>query len=101
MTRWLKIALATLLFLFLVAWMADLLRLRHLMAAGRGIGTVHMESYDAVTLKNGKTDIYVNPPADVPCAQSLFPHFGYPTCWQLRRNARKENDYFKDKTPKF
>lgn len=101
MFRLLRIPLAALVILFLFLWMIDLLRLRRLMSKGRGVGSVHMESVDAVTLKNGKTDLYVNPPQDVPCAESLFPHFGYSTCWQLRRNAQKQNDYFKDNTPRF
>jgi hypothetical protein len=86
---------------FLLTWTIDLLRIRHLMNQGRGVSTVHVESVDAVTLKNGSTDFYVNPPQDVPCVESLFPHNGLPTCWKLRRNAQKQNEYFKDKAPKF
>jgi hypothetical protein len=84
----------------LLTWTIDLLRIRHLMNQGRGLNTVHVESVDAVTLKNGKTDYYVNPPQDVTCIESLFPHNGLPTCWKLRRNAEKKNEYFQDKTPK-
>jgi hypothetical protein len=84
-----------------LTWTIDLLRLRNLISKGRGISTVRVETVDAVTLKNGKTDLYVNPPQDVSCVESLFPHSGYPTCWKLRREAHKQNEYFKDSTPKF
>ncbi len=96
-----KIAVVSVFVLFLLTWTGDLLRIRHLMTKGHGVSTVHIETTDAVTLKNGKTELYVNPPQDVPCLESLFPHFGYPTCWRLRRNAQQQNDYFKDNKPKF
>ena len=101
MRRALKIAAIVCAVALALTWTIDLLRIRHQMKQGRGISTVRVETIDAVTLKNGKTDLYVNPPQDVPCVESLFPHAGYPTCWKLRRNATKQNDYFKDQTPKF
>jgi hypothetical protein len=101
MRRSLKIATVACIVALALIWTIDVLRIRQLVRNGHGVSTVQVESVDAVTLKNGKTDIYVNPPQDVRCIESLFPHFGYSTCWKLRRNAQKQNEYFKDRTPKF
>jgi len=101
MRRSLKIAAVACIVALALTWTVDLLRIHTQMRRGRGISTVRVESVDEVTLKNGTTDFYVNPPQDVACVESLFPHFGYSTCWKLRRNAQKQNEYFKDRTPKF
>ncbi|HET9180282.1 MAG TPA: hypothetical protein VFQ24_18150 [Terriglobia bacterium] len=50
-------------------------------------GVVQVRRSYAVTMKNGKPEYFFEPPADQTCLRSLFPHFGYPPCWYLRRNA--------------
>ena len=76
-------------------WLADYGVLRYRVAHQRGISTISVNAVDAVHLKNGKTEYYDSGLQDVNCVESLFPHLGMPACWKLRRNAAKENDYFK------
>jgi len=55
-------------------------------------GSVTVTPIYIIHEKNGKTEYDFRPPEDDPCVQSLFPHFGYPPCWYLRRHAEKHID---------
>jgi len=55
-------------------------------------GTVHVEGYYAMPLKNGKTEILPMQPQDQTCVNSIFPHFGDPPCWYLRRHSETRVD---------
>lgn len=48
-------------------------------------GMVQVQRSYAVAMKNGKPEYFFEPPADQPCINALFPHFGYTPCWFLRR----------------
>jgi hypothetical protein len=53
-------------------------------------GSVMVERYYAVPLKNRRTEYMFAPPALVSCVHSLFPHFGDPPCWYLSRHTRQK-----------
>lgn len=53
-------------------------------------GVVQVRRSYAVTMKNGKPEYFFDPPADQTCLHSLFPHFGYPPCWHLRRRTTQQ-----------
>ncbi|HEY7390636.1 MAG TPA: hypothetical protein VH640_19110 [Bryobacteraceae bacterium] len=53
-------------------------------------GSVLVERYYAVPLKNRRTEFMPAQPAPVTCVHSLFPHFGDPPCWYLSRHTRQE-----------
>jgi hypothetical protein len=50
-------------------------------------GIVQVRRSYVVTMKNGKPEYFFESPADQTCVNSLFPHFGYPACWHLRRET--------------
>jgi hypothetical protein len=56
------------------------------------LGSVTVNRYYAVTLKNKKTDYSAAEPEIQTCVNSVFPHFGYSPCWYLRRHNVKEID---------
>lgn len=53
-------------------------------------GVVQVRRSYEVTMKNGKPEYFFDPPADQTCVNSLFPHFGYPPCWYLRRHTTQQ-----------
>jgi hypothetical protein len=53
-------------------------------------GVVQVRRSYAVTMKNGKPEYFFESPADQTCIHSLFPHFGYPPCWYLRRRTTQQ-----------
>jgi hypothetical protein len=53
-------------------------------------GSVIVQRSYAVTMKNGKAEYMFDPPAPQTCVNSLFPHFGDPPCWYLRRHPRQQ-----------
>ena len=55
-------------------------------------GTVAVTEMYAIHEKNSKTEYQFPPPQDQACVQSLFPHFGYPPCWYLRRHTNQRID---------
>jgi len=57
-------------------------------ARSRSLGTVQVQPYYAVPLKDGKTEFIMLDPETRSCVHSLLPHFGYPPCWYL--DGRKE-----------
>lgn len=67
-------------------WVGD-----YLMARIRGqsaLGSVQVQPYYAVPLKNGKTEYMMLDPEQQTCVRSLLPHFGYSPCWYL--DGRKQ-----------
>ncbi len=53
-------------------------------------GTVMVKRNYAVLQKNKKEEYYFLPPEAQTCVNSLFPHFGVPPCWYLRRHPVQE-----------
>src|SRR4029077_884595 len=52
--------------------------------AGQAFGSVTF--YYATALKNGRTEIFYDQPQTEICVQALFPHAGYPPCWDAARS---------------
>lgn len=53
-------------------------------------GTLQVQPYYAVPLKDGKTEfMFLNPENQV-CVHSLFPHLGRTPCWYLNRHRNKQ-----------
>jgi len=52
-------------------------------------GAVDVQRSYTVPLKSGRTEYYFDPPVPQRCVNSLFPHFGSPPCWYLRRHTRQ------------
>ena len=52
------------------------------------LGTVQVQPYYAVPLKDGKTEFMLLDPETQTCVKSLLPHFGYGPCWYL--DGRKQ-----------
>lgn len=73
------------------AYSADYFSIRYRIAKNlEPYGVVRVRRYYAVMMKNGKPEYYFDQPTDQTCVHSLFPHFGYPPCWYLKRRATQE-----------
>jgi hypothetical protein len=55
-------------------------------------GSVEVQRYYAVKLKDKKTSYMFDPPEQQECVTSLFPHAGDSPCWYLERHTRQEVD---------
>lgn len=55
-------------------------------------GSVQVQRYYAVTLKNKKTEFMFDPPEPETCVNSLFPHYGDSPCWYLARHKKQRVD---------
>ena len=55
-------------------------------------GTVTVNHYYAVLLKNGKTEFIFDPPQAQTCVRALFPHAGALPCWYLTRHPDQRTD---------
>ncbi len=72
-----------------IAFSIDYLELR---ANPNAFGSVEIQRYYAVGLKNKKTSYSSADPELQTCVNSLFPHFDYYPCWYLRSHNVKEID---------
>ena len=72
-------------------YVCDYLALRFRIPNNREqFGSVMVQRSYAVPLKDRKTEYMFDPPAPQACVNSLFPHFGDPPCWYLRRHTRQQ-----------
>jgi len=71
----------------LVSYMGDALILQ-LRSSPRS--TVAVQHYFAIRQKTGKVELQYDRSYDQPCVNSLFPHFGEPPCWYLRRHTEQQ-----------
>ena len=69
-----------------ILYAADYLSARWRGAAA--LGTVQVQPYYAVPLKNGKTEFMMLDPETRTCVKSVAPHFGYAPCWY--QDGKKE-----------
>jgi hypothetical protein len=53
-------------------------------------GSVLVKRSYAVMQKNRKLEYYFNSPEAESCVNALFPHFGAPPCWYLKRNQTQQ-----------
>jgi len=88
--RLLRRILGTVLAALAVIYAADYLSAR--MRGPSALGTVQVQPYYAVPLKDGKTEFMLLDPETKTCVKSLAPHFGYSPCWYLdgRKQERKD-----------
>ena len=82
-TRFIKRILAPLVFLSILLYGGDYLRLHFLSAR---LGSVQVKLFYLVKLKNRKTEYLSGDPQAIPCVHSAFPQMGYAPCWYLRRH---------------
>ena len=87
MKRILLVALLSL----LIVYLGDYLSVRCRIPKTRNpFGTVKVQRYYAVGMKNRKTEFMFLEPENHVCVRSLFPHLGYSPCWYLsRRNVKR------------
>lgn len=65
----------------------------YLAARTNSLGSVQVQPYYAIHLKNKKVEFDFDvPPESDSCVQSFAPHLGYPPCWYLTRHASKRID---------
>jgi hypothetical protein len=77
------------LLLFLV-YLGDYVSVRFPIPKSRVVyGTIQVNDYLAVPLKNGKEEFDFVGSEQITCAHSLFPQMGYAPCWWLNRHREK------------
>ena len=65
----------------------------YLGARTNALGSVVVQPYLAIHLKNKKVEFNFNVPAETDsCVQSFAPHLGYPPCWYLKEHTSKRID---------
>lgn len=75
----------------LLVWAVDDVRLR-MMGSNSRFGSVVVQKYYAVALKNRKTEYMFDEPHSQTCVHSMFPHFGDAPCWYLETHRRQRVD---------
>jgi hypothetical protein len=78
--------------LLLILAMAAVYGVDYLVARTRPLGSVQVQPYYAVPLKDGKTEFIMLDPETDSCVNSLLPHLGRQPCWYLNRNKQKRID---------
>ncbi len=79
-------AAVALLAALLLLWLADYAVFRSRLSHGRGMGTVQVDNYLAVPLKNGKEQFDFVGSDPQPCVHALFPQSQGAPCWYLARH---------------
>jgi hypothetical protein len=89
-SRWLLIAAALLLILYL----GDSISIAYRIPNGRvQFGSVQVQKLLTVPQKDHKTEYIADPPQPQQCAYSLFPQLGLAPCWYLSRHAMQQVNY--------
>lgn len=65
----------------------------------RAFGSVLVQPYYAVALKDGKTEFFMLSPETRACVHALFPHFGAAPCWYLEGQKRQRIDVGRGGSP--
>jgi hypothetical protein len=91
--RWLRILPIVVIALVLAVYAGDYLSVRFGIPKGRPqFGSVRVQSYYSVKLKNQRTELMFQPPESQQCVHSLFPQLGASPCWYLARHATQKID---------
>lgn len=91
--RWIRRLVFVLVALALAVYAGDYLSIRWGIPKSRPqFGSVRVQRYYAVKLKNDRTELMFQPPAPQPCSNSLFPQLGASPCWYLARHTTKRID---------
>ncbi len=78
---------------FALLYTGDYLSVRYRIPRSRSsLGSVEVQPYYAVPLKDGKTEFIFLKPEQQVCVKSLFPHLGHVPCWYLQRKRDKRID---------
>ena len=57
-----------------------------------GIGSIPVQHFYVVKEKGNKVEYMLDTPTPEACVNSIFPHWGHPPCWYLKRHTRKRVD---------
>ena len=91
--RFVLVVLFSLVAAAVVAFSLDFIVFRIRVAANQNpYGSVTVNHYYAVLMKNGKTQYIFDPPAPETCIHALFPHAGSMPCWYLTRHPDRRTD---------
>jgi len=71
----------------------DYLWAKHLMSGPNptGLGTVMVHHEWDIPRKDGRVEFDMEAPEAESCIHSIFPHFGYVTCWYAARHTTIQN----------
>lgn len=76
-----------------VVYLADYGLLAYRARANRNaFGSVTLDTYYSVKLKNGKTEFDYAGPQTLECVNSLLPHMGDKACWYASRKKEQQID---------
>ena len=80
--------------LLLVIYLGDYgwLAIRARRNSQNAFGSVTLDTYYSVKLKNGKTEFDYAGPQTVECVNSLLPHYGDKPCWYASRKKEQRID---------
>lgn len=93
MISFIKRTLAGLVLAFALVYAADFGWIEYKVSSTtEAFDTIPIQRYYAVKEKDGKTEFMFDKPANEPCVNSLFPHWGHAPCWYLKRHTRKRVD---------
>jgi hypothetical protein len=97
--RLLQTILPIVILVCILLYLGDFLSLRYRIPNREPYGSVTVRELYAVQLKSKQTEYMFEPPAPQECVNSLFPHFGDPPCWYLRRNTKQQINVDSGSTP--
>ncbi len=72
---------------------ADYAVCRYRLSRGRGLDSIDVGYLDVIPQKGGRTEFVDAGTQPQTCVNSIFPHFGYPPCWCLRRHREQRTKY--------
>jgi hypothetical protein len=79
--------------LLAITYVADAAVFRYRLANQRQpFGSVAVEHYTAVEHKDGRAELFFDPPVQQTCVHSLFSHGGNPPCWYLTRHTEQKTN---------
>jgi len=85
-----KTAVVAVLAFCAVLYAGDYAVVRYRIARNRNaFGTVQVQPYYTVPLKDGKTEFMFLDSQNQTCVRSLFPHLGRTPCWYLNRHRNQ------------
>lgn len=80
-------------FLYLAIFLVVVYLADFIAARAKPLSSVEIHPYYAIHLKDKKVEFDFDVPTETQsCVQSVAPHFGYSSCWYLKRNTAKRID---------
>jgi hypothetical protein len=91
--RWLRRLPVIVIALALAVYAGDFISVHYGIPKGRAqFGSVRVQRYYAVKLKNQRTELMFQPPQTQSCVHSLFPQLGASPCWYVERHTTQRID---------